>query len=126
MTDPKTPQAPQEEDVDKLLQAIAEAPDYDLDMDGDVVRVVTLDRESRDYVLSHIRSLQAKLEASEAQNKKMKESRGDRISRVAKNIIALVGAEPNGIVFHKDGMTQNEVVGRIQKMIEEVVSLPTS
>ena len=54
----------------------------------------------------------------------MKESRGDRISRVAKNIIALVGAEPNGIVFHKDGMTQNEVVGRIQKMIEEVVSLP--
>ena len=65
MTDPKTPQAPQEEDVDKLLQAISDAPDYDLDMDGDVVRVVTLARGTRDYVLSHIRSLQAKLVASE-------------------------------------------------------------
>jgi len=65
------------------------------------------------------------LEACEAQNAKMMESREDRISRVAKNIIALVGACQNYIFFHKDGMTRNEVVGRIQKMIEEVVSLPT-
>ena len=81
MTDTKTPQAPREEE--KLLEELEKqmATDHRRECPKGIWKAQKyLERLERFYMgsiptlISHIHSLRFKLEASEAQNKKMKES----------------------------------------------------